>query len=259
MDRQLIKLSGPTGRLFGYDPELVVIRAATTELVNKIADLVTTPQEEIRFFRDTWPAFFSVAYYYQLLHGYEIQRQTATKAARAALIRNEERQGMAFFKLHREFWVAFKSKTAQIDVQFTRAYSRGSVMDSLATVFDHDRATLASYKAAWGLAYERYLVFLERAQTVLEGGSIRPHMQWKESKTAAVQLLKAQAEVGSIYIDGAPATAAQLRADWEERFNERLEDFDRLLYASDTTKKDPTPYFTKLSGAIVGRRNRLQK
>jgi hypothetical protein len=72
-------------------------------------------------------------------------------------------------------------------------------------------------------------------------------------------LIKAQAEAGSIFIDGVPATATQLQADWEERFGVELKDFNKILYESDTTKKDPAPYFTKLTNALTGRRERLQK
>jgi hypothetical protein len=46
--------------------------------------------------------------------------------------------------------------------------------------------------------------------------------EWKESNSAAVELIKSQVEAESIYINGKPATAAQLKADFEEKYNEDL-------------------------------------
>ena len=68
-------------------------------------------------------------------------------------------------------------------------------------------------------------------------------------------MIKARVEAGSVYIDGKPATAVQLRADHEARYGENLKDFDKLLYATDTRKKDQTPYLTKLVQVFVGRKD----
>ncbi len=102
-----------------------------------------------------------------------------------------------------------------ISAQFSREYSQSRVFDPLSPVLDPEGATLASYRAAWGLAYEDYRHFLQEAgESSANPRGLR--YEWKETRTAAVEHIKSQAEAGSIYIDGKPATAEQLRADFEE-------------------------------------------
>ena len=127
-------------------------------------------------------------------------------------------------------------------------------------VFDQDWVTVGSYRAAWGLAYGDYQVFLtEEKQRLAAVGTIGPRWEWKESKTAAVELFKAQAEVGSIYVDGKPATFVQLQADFEHRYRVSLRTADKLLYATDTRKIEDTPYLGKLSRGFMARKERLGK
>ena len=89
--------------------------------------------------------------------------------------------------------------------------------------------------------------------------SLPDRWEWKETRSAAVDLIKAMAEAGSIHINGVPATARQLRTSFERRFHLELKDFDNLLYASDTRKIDETLYFTKLVNALKGRKEQLGK
>jgi hypothetical protein len=145
-----------------------------------------------------------------------------------------------------------------LEGQFSRAYSRNLWTDPLWAVIDHERATIASTRVAWCLGYEQYLIFLVGAAETATGRQWR-QWEWVETKTAAVQLIKALAETGSIFIDGIPATAGQIRAGWETRFGLDLKDFEKLLYAIGDTKKDEAAFLTKLKDALLGRKRRLGK
>jgi len=119
---------------------------------------------------------------------------------------------------------------------------------------------LGSYRAAWGLAYEDFETWLHDEEERLKGaGKKGARWEWKESKTAAVELLKAQVEIGSIYIDGKPATFTQLQADFEAKYGMSLKAADKLLYATDTRKIEDTPYLGKLSRGFMARKERLGK
>ncbi len=100
---------------------------------------------------------------------------------------------------------------------------------------------------------------LDRIGGVGSSHSGHLHQEWRESKSAAVELIKSLAEAESVFIDGKPATAAQLKMDFERRYGLQLSDFDQLLYATDTRKKDAVPYLTKLKEAFLRRRERLGK
>jgi RteC protein len=237
----------------GYGSMMLIVRRNIDEFQSGM-DGFPDRDTEITFFRGIWPVFYGKLFYYLLLHGFETDR---AEFAESVVIEREETRIKQFFAGKREFWLYYKAGSSLVDEQFTRAYSKRCVFDPLCQVLDRERATLASYWAAWGLAYEEYREYL--AKKIAGSGGSRRTYEWKEGKTAAVELIKAQVEAGSVYIDGKPATAVQLRADHEARYGEDLKDFDKLLYATDTRKKDQTPYLTKLKNAFVGRKERLGK
>ena len=259
MEKELSKLAESREAKKGYREEIGVIRAAIGELNGAIEKIEEAPDTELVIFRDHWPKVYAQLFYYQLLQAFESERRGLPKEMIPVLISREESLVADYFQTHREFWLGYLGGSGSMDHTFKRGYSRNNWADQLSLVIDPDRTTISSYKVAACLAYERYLVFLEAAKGRSEIRCARGRLDWKETKTAAVQLIKAQAEAGSIYINGVPATATQLQADWEERFGEELKDFDNLLYASGGTKKDVAPYLTKLINALMGRRERLQK
>jgi hypothetical protein len=217
---------------------------------------------EVAFFRGVWPVFYGKLFYYLLLHEFEQDRLGIPVAALSELIGRGEREVQQFFRRNRDFWQYYKTGSSLISEQFTRTYSDGCLFDPLCQVVDREWATVASYRAARGLAYEGYGEYLrrekERTANPAAGGGRRRY-EWREGKTAAVEYICAQAEAQSIYIDGKPATAVQLRADHEAKYGQDLKDYDKLLYATDTRKKDQTPYLTKLVQMFVGRKERLGK
>ena len=246
----------------GYGGMILIVRKSIAEL-RAAMELFTDRESEVGFFRNVWPVFYGKLFYYLLLHEFEQDRLGLPATALAELIGRGEREVQQFFRRNREFWQYYKTGSALIAEQFTRSYSDGCVFDPLCQVLDREYSTVASYRAARGLAYEGYGHFLQEekeraARPALAGGEQRRY-EWKEGKTAAVELIKAQVEAGSIFINGKPATAVQLRADFEAQYGEDLKDFDKLLYATDTRKKDQTPYLTKLMQMFVGRKERLGK
>jgi hypothetical protein len=245
----------------GYGGMILIVRRSIGELRAAMEPFVDR-DAEMAFFRGVWPVFYGKLFYYLLLHEFELDRLGIPAVALPELIGRGEREVLLFFWRNRDFWQYYKTGSSLIAEQFTRVYSDGCMFDPLCQVIDREWATVASYRAARGLAYEEYQHFLqlekERAANPSTVGDRRRY-EWKEGKTAAVEWIKAQVEAGSIYIDGKPATAVQLRADFEARYGEDLKDFDKLLYATDTRKKDQTPYLTKLMNAFVGRKERLGK
>jgi hypothetical protein len=241
----------------GYGGMILIVRKSIGELRAGMESF-TDRDAEVTFFRGVWPVFFGKLFYYLLLHGFEMDRLGLPAGALSELIGRGEREVQQFFRRNRDFWQYYKTGSSLVAEQFTRAYSDGCLFDPLCQVVDREWTTVASCRAAQGLAYEEYKQFLQEETERAAGGDQRRY-EWKEGKTAAVELIKAQVEAGSIYIDGKPATAVQLRADHEARYGEDLKDFDKLLYATDTRKKDQTPYLTKLVQAFVGRKERLGK
>jgi hypothetical protein len=217
-----------------------------------------TKEQEIEYFSKTWPQVYSRLFYYILLQRFWLHRKSLPPGALNRLIRLEQDRIGRFFSRHREFWTYYKTTPEVIATLFTRSHSRDCIFDPLSYIMDHESATIAGYRVAWALAYEEYNGWLQQAGHDNPSAD-RSHFTWNETKSAAVEIIKSLAEAGSISIDGKPATAAQLRADFEERYNIRLDDFDSMLYQADTRKIDEIPYLTKLGNAFLGRKRRLRK
>jgi hypothetical protein len=258
MEKQLAEALVTPAESEYYAAAVTIVRASIEGLKASTRKGFADQKAEVAFFREVWPRFYARLYYYLLVCQFEHDRAVLPSGKLPALIHREEAVVARFFRQHREFWQYFRSGSPVIDTQFTREYSKSCLFDPLCQVLDSEGATLAGYHAAWGLAYEEYLIFLKQAAEIPEYTG-RPRYEWKESKSAAVELIKSQVEAESIYINGKPATAAQLKAEFEEKYNEDLKDFDKLLYATDIRKSEPTPYLTKLVNAFMGRRKRLRK
>ena len=136
------------------------------------------------------------------------------------------------------------------------------IFDALSLRLDHQLATIANQTAALGLVHKENFDFLQGQNPEMgrRAGKTKGWMfEWKKSRSAAAEMIKAQVVTESVYVDGKPATAAQLVAKWEDDFNDDLRDFDRLVYAMDERKTDPTPYLTELKNGWLGRKKMLRK
>ncbi|HEY4208041.1 MAG TPA: RteC domain-containing protein [Puia sp.] len=243
----------------GYVRELVIVGNVIRELRASIPAKFPDEAAERTFFAQIWPRFYGKWFYYLLLHRFTFIRDCISADEIPALIRREDRRASGLFRRHREFWQYYRCRAEPVMQEFTRAYSQGCIFDPLALVLDSQAATLASYKAARCLAYEEYQDFLreQRQLPIALDGQV---VEWRETNSAAAELIKAQTEAQSVYIDGKPATAAQNRAIFEATYRMELKSFDKLLYAIDGRKSDDTSYYlAKLGSAMKGRKERLRK
>ena len=214
---------------------------------------------EILYFREIWPRMFGHLFYYQKVYGLLSQRTHVPAGELASVCVKEEAEVARFFDMNREFWQNYTARLAIMDGQFTREYSMACIFDPLCMVICPAGATLASYKAAWGLAYEEYKVVLTNRIADPVTPPPRHKHRWLESRTAALELLKAQEEAGSIEVDGARATMGQLVEDFEDRYDFPLKDYNKLLYAATGRKIVTAPYLSKLMASFNGRKARLRK
>lgn len=242
-----------------YGQAILAARERIAEVQALAPKVLRSREGEVVYFREVWPRVFGFLFYCQRVQAFLLERGALPPEGLDALVRREEGEAARFFRVNREFWLYYSCRSAIIDGQFTREYSHGCTYDPLCLVIDPAGATLASYRAAWGLALGWYVGFLGRQKKASLSEVVKQRYEWRESRSAAVEWIKAQAEAESIYINGEPATTAQLTDDFEARYNVDLRDFNKLLYVATGRKKDPTPYLTKLVNAFKGRRARLRK
>jgi hypothetical protein len=149
--------SGPEGYLEGIE----LIRGSIEKLRIPGTKHIRKEAGEVEFFRNVWPPFYARLLLYTWLYKLQLRRSLVSADEWPALIGEEERRAAVFFRKHRSFWQYYRSGSSLIDNQFTRVYSRGRIFDPLALVMDPEFATLASYRAAQGLAYEEYMAYLQ--------------------------------------------------------------------------------------------------
>jgi hypothetical protein len=108
------------------------------------------------------------------------------------------------------------------------------------------------------LAYAAFATYLQQVKEIMEQNHAS-NWEWRGSKTALAELIIGLAGTSAIFVNGKPATAAQLRTHYQEYYAIDLSDFNKLLYASDTRKKDETPFLNRLREEFLKRKERLGK
>jgi len=245
-----------------YRKALPVVAAGIRDMRKLASGGFKNEQEEVAFFRHVWPRFYAWQFYYIDMYRFAFLTYYMPATEIADLVRREEKKIADFFEVHSYFWTQYIGDSPFIYKDFTRAHSQSCLIDPLSLAFDHELSTLASYNAARGLAYKKYFDFLQQQKpqnTERTGKTKGLKFEWRESRSAAVERIKAEALAESVYVNGVPATTAQLVAKFEEDYGVDLRDFNKLLYAADARKKDPTPYLTKLINAFKGRKVVLRK
>jgi hypothetical protein len=214
--------------------------------------------EEIVYYMEIWPAFYSKLFYYLLLQRFMDCRRLLPAGATGALVEAEERRVIRFFRRHQQLWRDYKCNARWVRDAFTRETSALSFFEPLSPLLDMAGTTLASYRVAWGLAYEQYREWLGQQG---DRADVRfgARLEWREPKTAAAELIKALAEKQSVYLNGKPAPASKLRAGFEQLFGLELKDFDNSLYNMDTLKIDDTPFLSDLRNTFLAWKRRLGK
>lgn len=241
-----------------YFRQIDVVRSTIQKLQEPYAPGFEDVDMEVIYHRAIWPRFYSKLFFYQLAQRFCYQRHIQPSRPLSGLIEKEIARIDRFFSRHRVFWADYLYGVDFFSEQFTREYSKYDSLQPLHVILDAAGGTVAGYRVAWGLAYEEYRLWLRGVEESCLVASAGVY-EWKETKSAAAEFIKSQVEAGSVHINGKPATAAQLRADFEQRYHVSLKDFDNLLYAMDTLKVDETPYLSKLKERFMAWKKRLGK
>ncbi len=161
LQNQLKGMDGSLQRAEEYLRGIGLIRDSIEKLRAIGAKHIRKEADEIGFFRNVWPVFYAKLFLYIWLYRIGLRRELVTADEWLAVIGAEESRAETFFRRNLNFWWYYRSGASVINEQFTRAYSRDRVFDPLAMIIDQDLATLASCRAARGLAFEEYLVLLK--------------------------------------------------------------------------------------------------
>lgn len=211
LEKSLAALGREQEGLERYGRGIVMIRERIGEMRVLGRKFVTGRETEVEFFRRVWPVFYGKLLLYIRLYRFEAYRVSLPVEQVPALIAREERRVAGFFRKNREFWMYFRSGTVVLDEQFTRAYSQSRLFDPLALVIDPEGATLASYRAACGLAMEGYMVWLaEEKGRLLQPEGLGDYT-WDPTDADFVEWLYGLLSVGAIRYKGGAADVSRLQ------------------------------------------------
>jgi hypothetical protein len=251
-----INPGGPT--IVGYARSIDLIRTKIAELRALAGNLNRDKAAEIEYFRRVWPLFYGKLFLYIRMHQFEMNRQSLPAEMAPDLIRREERAIRVFFREHGEFSLYFASGSPVIDELFTRQYSMNRTFDELSLVIDPEGGTVASYRAAWCLAYTGYKTFLEKElDSLLHPGNqdpgADPDYEWAATDADAVEWLYGIHASKAVRYKGQPADIAHLVRLFRLNFRKDIVNVYDRFKALRNRKKDRAPFTRKMLNALEKR------
>jgi hypothetical protein len=227
---------------------------------------IQTVMEEIQYFKYLAPLFYSEYFYHIKAYDVELLKRSTSKENIRAVLDHDLKEIDLFFARNADFCKYYHIGTTYLDEQiFTRHDGNRWPLDDLSFVIDTNFC-LASYKISWILANEKYRRYLEQEierlnnpENIIEQALNRDIWTWKGSKSDATELIVCMQLSEGIYINGRPASAAQLAEKFEKLLAMDLKDLKNLDYANRSRKKDMTPFMNGMIKKFLDRAIRLNK
>lgn len=242
-----------------YRASIMVSKKAMNKLKNYISSYAfENTFEEVHFFKEIKPKFYSKYIYFINIHNFLLQKPTGGQSIQQDYINMHLFELKTFFDHNRAFYSYYRSGMRQMDENY---YTRGG-FDVHAELEDFEEdeqySTSHDYKLSKIIAHERFQEYLnlELARVgnedlvALNGRKIFPfpHPQWTASQTDAAELLYALQT--SCAVNNGNIEINELVAIWEFVFQMEIkEPYHKLL---DITKrqKEMFVFLTRLRNSL---------
>ncbi len=250
-----------------YDLSIKLLSSTIEELKAFIATYsFQDKDEEINYFRNVAPVFYSKDFYFIKVYEIEILKRTTSRENLRLIYDQELKEIDHFFARNNEFCRYYYTAAAFLDDRiFSRHSGKNWPLDGLSPVLDTN-FSIASYKISWIIANEKFRCYLEKEMNRLNrpGSSMDQDFSsdvwtWEGSKSDATELVVCLQLSEGIYVNGLPASAAQLTKKFEDLLAADLKDFKNLDYANRSRKKDLTPFMNGMIRKYIDRATRLNK
>ncbi len=244
-----------------YVRGIELIRERIGKLRQQGISFIKGEAKEIEYFRGVWPAFYGKLLFYIRLHSLELQRATMPADDWLSVIGKQERGVAAFFRTNREFWQYYASGASILNEQFTRAYSRGRILDPLALLLDQEAVTIASYRAACCLAMQEFGVWLREERATLSVGTISAAdlgYSWGPSDADLAEWLFGLQVVGAIRYQGEPADISRLQKWSRLALGKDVANIYDRFKVLRNRKKERLAFTKKIAGALERRMDQAE-
>lgn len=222
--------------------------------------------EEIRFFRDIKPQFYSRLIYHLKIYNIETKRPNGGDKALKKYIVNELGKLKHYFDENLDFYKYYRTGANYLDHKY---FVRGKHDIQLALssyFFEFDERFSTSHDALVSkiLAHDQLQVFLEDELLYLERKEPRHKSQdepkakltWQESKTSLIELIYALQSQGAF---GNQADIKEIAAYLEYAFNIDLGDYYRTYLEIRIRKNNRTKFLSSLQETLTKRMDQLDE
>jgi len=260
LEHQLSEISINSGTIIEqYKQSILICRKAMTKLKNYISSYAfESKAEEIRFFKEIKPQFYSKYIYYINVYNFLTQQPTGGENIQQDYIKMHLFELKTFFDHNRAFYSYYRSGMTQMDEIY---YTRGG-FDVHAELEDFEEdeqySTSHDYKLSKIIANEKFQDYLNEelnklgdADLVrLNGRKIFPfdHPQWTASQTDASELLYALKE--SCAVNNGNIEINELVAIWEFVFQMEINEPYHKLQDIGKRQKEMFVFLTRLKTSL---------
>jgi hypothetical protein len=245
----------------------------TFEKLRTIVTFITSytfsdKEEEVLFFKEEFPFFYSLYLYFSRALDTEVKRKSKLNDSLKPELKEENKDVELFFEDNKAFLKYYFSGESTMD---ERLYIRNGItlwpFDTPQLVIDSIIPT-ASIKVSWLKAYDSFTAYLRKELMPPSASNGNPNgnttdsvdiVEFKGSKSFIVEGIVSLAESGLIWINGKKATSVDLVEKASKAFDIDLKDFSHIDYANRLRKKEQTPFMSSLIQLYLGRADRLNK
>jgi hypothetical protein len=152
--------------------------------------------EEIHYFKNLAPSFYSGLFYYLKEYNIEFEKQHGSHERVESLLIYEKETTVKFYEYHQEFYKYYYEKDTHMDeVIFVRDRSENAMLDEVEVIMGPDFC-VGCYWTARLLANEQLKIYLKRELELLRnppsvpsGLNVADELEWTDSQTDLVELI----------------------------------------------------------------------
>ncbi|MBS1525317.1 MAG: RteC domain-containing protein [Bacteroidetes bacterium] len=239
------------------------VERAMKELKKFAVSYSFSDEEEIQFFKEIKPIFYSKLIYYVRLFDIESNFPAAPAKAQTKYLNKQLSSITRFLEDNEAFYKYYRSGASYMDeIYFLRNKFNIVVgLDTCYLDFDPLFCTGYDHKLATILANEQLALYIEKKLQKSNDTTNKFSMleelglNWADTKTSFVELLYALQSLGAFYNvkTKAKADVKDIARFFEVVLNMELGNYYRLFYDIRLRKKERTPFLDKLKDSVIRR------
>ncbi len=247
--------------LYKTEKSIAAIKLAMEQIRESISRCqFATAAEEINFFKEIKPRFYSKLIYYLKIFSIETRRPAGSQKAEEKFLQKEMQKLTHFFDNNLEFYQYYRTGATYLDEKY---FLRGN-QDLYFTLdphyFNTDPSFCSShdYKVSKLIAHEQLRCYLiaaleqnNRLPEQVSRSMAKPVLTWTGSKTALIELLYALQSTG-VFNQGA-ADVKQIASFFQEAFAIELGNYYRTFQEIRIRKGSRTHFLEQLTERLLKR------